>query len=116
MDYSEFLPDIDVADGKKRVMGNMQLYHRLVGNFDGEKMAAAIADAIEAGDTKATAQAAHALRGTAANLGFPLVLKAAEDIEQNAKDGKDCTALVPPLKEAVGSLAVAVSRLTPPKE
>jgi len=111
MDYSVFLPDINVEDGKNRVMGNMKLYLRLVGRFDGLKMANSIRDAVKAGDTTATADAAHALRGTAANLAFPVVQKITEEIEKGAKNGEDCTQFLQPLEDATTALAEAISRV-----
>jgi hypothetical protein len=111
MDYTAYLPDIDVADGKARVMGNMKLYVRLLSKFDGAKMAGAIIDAVEAGETKNAAQAAHALRGTAANLGFPVVRKITEEMELLSKDGKDCKAMVADLNTSVAALTDAIQRV-----
>jgi len=111
MDYSIFLPDINVMDGKTRVMGNMKLYLRLVGRFDGFKMAGSISDAVKAGDIEAAADAAHALRGTAANLAFPVVQEITEKIENSAKEGEDCTQFLQPLEDAVTALADVISRI-----
>lgn len=111
MDYSSFLPDIDIEDGKRRVMGNMSLYLRLLGRFDGTKMAGAIADAMEAQDEKALASAAHALKGTTANLSFPVVLKVVGQIDALAKEGKDCTHLKQVLLDATDALNAAIARV-----
>ncbi|MCL1845884.1 MAG: Hpt domain-containing protein [Defluviitaleaceae bacterium] len=110
MDYRAFLPDIDVEDGKKRVMGNMSLYARLLGRFDGEKMSANVIDAIDAGDEKNLSQAAHALKGTAANLGFPVICRVVGEIDALCKDGKNCTHLKQDLQDATDALCAAIKR------
>jgi HPt (histidine-containing phosphotransfer) domain-containing protein len=105
-----YLPDIDIEDGKSRVMGNMNLYTRLLGKFNGTKMAEDIAAAVKAGDTKGAAQAAHALRGTAANLGFPLVRKITEEIETRSKKEEDCNEFLPEMEAVTASLSDAIAR------
>jgi HPt (histidine-containing phosphotransfer) domain-containing protein len=110
MDYSVYLPDIDVEDGKARVMGNLKLYMRLLGKFDGAKLSGAIVEAIEAGDMRGVSQAAHALRGTSANLGFPVVKNVTEEIENRSKAEQDCSEYVDELKMAADSLAAAIGR------
>jgi len=116
MDYTEYLPDIDVEDGKARVMNNLKLYLRLIEKFDGAKMAGAVTCAIDAGDEKATVAAAHALKGTAANLGFSVVKKITGDIEALIKEGMDCSILAQPLTEAMASLAGSIGRLLAAQE
>ncbi|MCL2198027.1 MAG: Hpt domain-containing protein [Defluviitaleaceae bacterium] len=111
MDYSSFLPDIDVEGGKARVMDNTKLYQRLLGKFDAAKMAGDVTSAVETGDYKAVVQAAHALRGTAANLGFPVVQEVTNDIELLAKKEEDCKHLIGKLNDAVSALQGAIERL-----
>jgi HPt (histidine-containing phosphotransfer) domain-containing protein len=110
MDYETYLPDIDVKSGKSRVMDNLKLYQRLLGKFDAAKMAGDVIDAIENGDNAMAVQATHALRGTAANLGFNVVQKTTEDIELLIKNGEDCEHMIEPLNDAVASLAGAIGR------
>ena len=111
MEYSAYLPDIDVEDGKARVMQNMKLYLRLLDKFDGKKMAESVSQAVATGDVVEIVQAAHALRGTAANLGFPVVLLIAEEIEILAKSGKDCEHLLTQLEDAAVSLSASIDSL-----
>lgn len=111
MDYSSYLPEINVEDGKARVMNNFKLYLRLLGKFDGQKMADEITAAINANDIRATVQTAHALRGTAANLAFPEVNKLSTEIEALAKDDKSSSHLAQPLNEAVAALASKIEKL-----
>ncbi|MCL2356553.1 MAG: Hpt domain-containing protein [Defluviitaleaceae bacterium] len=110
MDYSNFLPDIDVEDGKKRIMENMSLYARLLGRFECAKMTDNIIAAIDANDEKALLQAAHALKGTAANLSFPTVFNVVSEIDSLCKDGSDCSHLKQGLLDATASLDAAIKR------
>jgi HPt (histidine-containing phosphotransfer) domain-containing protein len=110
MKYAAYLPDIDIEDGKARVMNNLKLYLRLVGRFDGAKMVGDISAALKAGDEQEVMNAAHALKGTAANLGFPVVQKIAGEIETGGKSEKDYSALIKQLSEATASLAEAIGR------
>ncbi|MCL1863227.1 MAG: Hpt domain-containing protein [Defluviitaleaceae bacterium] len=111
MDYSSFLPDIDVVSGKARVMDNMKLYQRLLGKFDAAKMAADVTSAVLADEYATVISAAHALRGTAANLGFPIVQEITNEIEILAKKEEDCKHLVDKLNDAISSLEGAIARL-----
>ena len=110
MEYAEYLPDVDVSDGKARVVNNLGLYVRLLTKFDGRKMAGEIVDAMNAGDSTLIAQKAHALRGTAANLGFPVVQKVTAEIEALCKDGQDSTHLAETLNNAIEALVGSVTR------
>ena len=111
MDYEPYLPNIDVEDGKARVMNNTRLYFRLLGKFDGPKMAAAIKQAIAAKDAAGIIQATHALRGTAANLAFPALQSITNDIETLTKASQDCSHLVEQLDEAIMNLSGAIEKL-----
>ncbi|MCL2387331.1 MAG: Hpt domain-containing protein [Defluviitaleaceae bacterium] len=111
MDYSAYLPDIDVEDGKARVMNNLKLYLRLLGKFDGAKMKNDIVRAVDEGDGTDIIQAAHALRGTAANLGFPIVQDVTKQIEALGKTGEDCHPLMDSLDKSMESLTGAIERL-----
>ena len=110
MDYTPYLPDIDVEDGKARVMNNLKLYFRLVNKFDGAKMVGDIVKAVKAEDDKAVAHSAHALKGISANLGFPIVNRIAAEIEMMSKEGKDCKHMEQPLMEAMAQLSEAIGR------
>ncbi|MCL2577600.1 MAG: Hpt domain-containing protein [Defluviitaleaceae bacterium] len=111
MDYTPYLPEINAEEGIARVMGNSKLYFRLLGKFDGTKMAADIVNAIEAGDTRLIIQSAHALRGTALNLGFPVVQKVTSEIEELAKAEQESSHLTEPLNNAVTALMGSIEKL-----
>ena len=112
MDYDAYMPHINVKDGVARVLNNKKLYFNLLIKFKGRTMANNVISAINAGDSNEVVQTAHALKGTAANLGFPTVYKITEEIESNAKKGNPCPDLVPQLEAAIDDLEHAVAKLT----
>ena len=67
--------------------------------------------AINSGDSNDIVQAAHALKGTAANLGFPEVYKVTEEIETLAKTGEPCPDLIPKLETVMSGLEEAITKL-----
>ena len=111
MDYSTYLPEIDVSGGVARVMNNEKLYFKLVGKFDGMKLKNDLTQAIEAKDTKAIIHVSHALRGTAANLGFGVVHKVAGEIEDLCKSEENYDHLIPAINKALDALEDAIGRL-----
>jgi len=112
MDYDLFMPHINLKDGVTRVLNNEKLYLSLVKRFKGRAMTDTLLGAIESGDSNDVIQAAHALKGTAANLGFPVVYKITEDIETLAKAGEPCTDdLRDKLQEAIDNLEQALAKL-----
>ena len=59
---------INFEDGTKRLMGNRQLFTRLLGKFNGRQYFEAFRDAVGQEDYEAADKAIHALKGIAANL------------------------------------------------
>ena len=97
--YEAYLPHIDANEGIKRIMNNKKLYITMLGRFKVREMAKTLADAIEANDTESIGFAAHALKGTAGNLGFPTLYEFSSNIEQQAKNGADVSEMIAPLDE-----------------
>ena len=112
MDYAEYLPHIDVNDGKARVMNNLTLYKTLLKKFNSHEIADNLLDAMNKDDAHKVAQLSHALRGTAANLSFPALQVVASDIEKLAKSGKDSSHMAEALMDAVDNLKESIGRLT----
>lgn len=110
MEYDEYLPHINVRDGKTRVMNNLKLYTSLLGKFKARPMTEELLAAIGNSDYDTVVQRAHALRGTAGNLGFPILLEVTQQIETLAKSEQDSSHLCAPLNNAVDSLEVAIKR------
>lgn len=109
-DYSSYLPHIDVKDGMARVINNKQLYVRLLGKFKGQEMVAGLVEHANGGDAEKAMHAAHAIKGTAANLGFPVMCRAAGEVEEAAKRGEDAAPLLPALYEALHGLQLEIDR------
>ena len=109
-DYCAYLPHINAKDGMARVINNLPLYVRLLGKFKGRELADNLAKAVESNDPEKIIYSAHALKGTAANLGFPTVSKVAGDIEHLAKTNEDATHLLPELSKVIDELMVQVER------
>ena len=98
--YEKYLPHIDLADGIKRVVNNKKLYFRLVGKFDCKKMVQEVVDNVKAQDHVKASHATHALRGTAANLGFVNIGNIASEIEGLCKKEEDASHLLDSLIKA----------------
>jgi HPt (histidine-containing phosphotransfer) domain-containing protein len=112
VDYKLYLPEINIEEGIARVMGNSKLYFRLLGKFDGVKMADDIVKAIESGDFKLIVQSAHALRGTALNLGLTVVQGVTTEIEASAKEMQDTSHLTEKLNSAISALMSKIEKLS----
>ncbi len=86
-DLPDSLPGVDIPSGLARVAGNKSLYVKLLLRVaaDVANVREKITSAIVAGDTVAVREAAHSLKGAAANLSIVDVAKAAEELETAAK-------------------------------
>ena len=109
--YENLLPHINYEEGKARVMGKAQTYARMIKLFDGKHMLKQLLAAVSADNYKDINSAAHALRGTAGNLSFPIVYELAGKIQQNAKNEQDCTLLSQELEVAMEGLYNAMETL-----
>jgi len=110
-DYTAYLPHINAVEGIKRIMGNKKLFITMLGRFKLRQMTDAIAAAIATGDYEKMAFAAHALKGTAGNLGFPTLYAHTSNMEQLAKDGNEIASLMPALEELVETLLPLMEQL-----
>ena len=95
-------------------MDNFELYKKLLGKFKGREMADELISAVNGGDTPKVIQVAHALRGTAGNLGFPILNEVTEKIEVLAKGGESSAHLIEPLNDAIKALEEAIAQLVAP--
>ncbi|MCP4046729.1 MAG: hypothetical protein GY732_12175, partial [Gammaproteobacteria bacterium] len=78
------VPGIDLADGLARLMGNHDIYTRLLHGFPEQHGALldTIREAIDAGNRTEVTRAAHTLAGSAGNLSMMPLRKAARALEQ----------------------------------
>ena len=102
---------IDAEDGLKRVGGNMGLYKKLLLRFIDGNYFEALANHFESGDTEAAIHDAHTLKGVAANLSLVEVNRLSAEIEQQLKNGQDCSANMSELKEAVNATVEAIPNI-----
>ncbi|MDL2253552.1 Hpt domain-containing protein [Ruminococcaceae bacterium OttesenSCG-928-I18] len=66
---------IDIETGLGRVRNNKKLYSRMLGLFLQSPDLEAFENAVTAGDTAKAAEAAHAIKGVAGNLGLDAVFE-----------------------------------------
>lgn len=78
---------VDVDDALRRIGGSMDLYKRLLNQFNEEDYLNLLEEALNIDFIEEAARLIHALKGVAANLSFIRLYKAAIEFEQNIKDG-----------------------------
>jgi len=78
---------IDFADGLKRVVNNTKLYVKLLAKFRNENKLDGLEAAIKAGDMEKARNAAHTLKGVAANLSLTELYKQSLALETQIKGG-----------------------------
>ena len=100
---------IDVEDGVKRVGGNTVLYKKLLQRFIDANYFEALENHFLSGDTDAAKDDAHTLKGLAANLSLVKVNQLSAAVEQQLKNGQDCSENMAELKEAVNNTVEAIS-------
>jgi HPt (histidine-containing phosphotransfer) domain-containing protein len=78
---------VDVADGVKRVMNNTKLYVKLLSKFRADTKLDDLGAALAAGDLGKAQNAAHTLKGVAANLSLSEMFKQCLELETQIKAG-----------------------------
>ena len=109
--YGDLLPALDVKDGLSRVMGNKNLYFRLLKAFSGRKLVDEVITALENNDFSQTIQAAYALKGVSANLGLVELFKAAGAIEVQMKNDGKIESYIHQLNQALDEATLAIQTL-----
>jgi HPt (histidine-containing phosphotransfer) domain-containing protein len=89
-------------------MNNKNLYITMLGRFKVRQMTETLLDTIKEGDFEKITFAAHALKGTSGNLGFPTLYKLTGQMEAMAKTEEDVSHLVAPLEELVDIIVKAI--------
>ncbi len=113
------IPDADTDAGLRRVNGNFTLYRRLLADFaihhadDPER----IRQAIKSTDYATARAIAHAIKGSAANLGLKTIQGLATGIDDNLRlnNAQAAAARIDPLADALlkFSQAIAIHRADP---
>jgi HPt (histidine-containing phosphotransfer) domain-containing protein len=78
---------IDFADGVKRVMNNTKLYVKFLAKFKNDTRLDDLESAVAAGDMEKARNAAHTLKGLAANLSLAELFKQSLALETQIKGG-----------------------------
>ena len=102
---------INLADGLKRVAGNVRLYRDLLGQFGAKQgdAAARISAALESGDPKLAERIVHTVKGVAGNIGMTKVQSAAQKLEKAINEGQDSVAaLLPGFASLLGTQVDAI--------
>jgi HPt (histidine-containing phosphotransfer) domain-containing protein len=107
-----FMPEVDVNDGLKRVMGKKKLFFSLLTRFNARKMAADLFEAIKQGDHKKVVESAHAIKGASGNLGLISLRNAMLEVETRGKAQQDCSDLVVRVTEILEKTERAVAELS----
>ena len=111
------IPGLDVAAGLRRVLGNSELYRRLLARFlfDHAEAPARIAAALRDDNPALAGQIAHSLRGVAANISAMDVERAAAQLDAELRAGAEQPdAALQRLSDAVSTLQQALrGRLGP---
>ena len=74
--YKLFQAGVNVNEALERLGGDKELYDDLLVHFKGSPRYTNLAQALEKGDVDEAFQLAHALKGTAGNLGFTRLFEA----------------------------------------
>ncbi len=84
------IPGLDIDSGMRRVMGNAQLYIKLLRRFIEEQanVAARIAGILDSGDRVRAAQLVHSVKGVAGNLGANEIFAQAQLLERCIRETK----------------------------
>ena len=91
---------IDFADGVKRVMNNTKLYTKLLTKFKNDTRLDDLESAIAAGDMEKARNAAHTIKGLAANLSLAELFKQSLALETQIKGGAADSAQLDTVKTA----------------
>ena len=119
-DWLHAIPDLDAADGLRRVLGNRTAYVALLRRFASNQAGAAtdIRTALSDGRTADAERFAHTLKGVAGSIGARQLQREAGELEAALRRG-DRLALVAPLLDRTAHvlerLLAAIARSLPPE-
>lgn len=89
MDFLQAIKPVvtDMEATQRRFMNNIALWKRFALMFPSDPSYGELLNALEAGDEERIIRAAHTLKGTAANLGFDPLSKAASQMVEHGRSG-----------------------------
>ncbi|MBF0474948.1 MAG: response regulator, partial [Deltaproteobacteria bacterium] len=99
------LPDVDVADGLRKVAGNTRVYLKVLKGFysDYQNAGGSIRAALEANRFDEARRAAHTIKGVAGNIGAQALFQTAGALELALKDDhqEEARGLFPPFEASL---------------
>jgi HPt (histidine-containing phosphotransfer) domain-containing protein len=102
---------IDFADGVKRVMNNSKLYVKLLAKFKDGTRLDDLEAAVTAGDMEKAKNAAHTIKGLAANLSLAELFKQSLALETQIEAGAADTAQLDAVKTAFAKTLQEIDRV-----
>jgi len=87
--YEQYIPYIAVAEGKKRVLGNLQIYIKLLKKFELRQVITNLIECIEKNSHNEVIRQSHMLKGTASNLSLIALYEILNEVEGHAKSGQE---------------------------
>ena len=109
--YDTYLPYIAVEEGQKRVLGNLQVYIRLLNKFELRSLVSNLIDSIGSGNYGEVIKQAHAIKGTASNLSLIALYEIMLEVEGCAKNGQELEIFVPALTAAMDETEKMIAAL-----
>jgi two-component system sensor histidine kinase/response regulator len=112
------IPGLDIESGLRRVMGNTELYYKLLRRFVEEQanVSARIAGIIDTGDKTRAAQLVHSIKGVAGNLGAVDLFTQAQLLERCIKESRAPDQIESELlrfSEILANLVLTLKRVLP---
>ena len=102
---------LDFAEGIKRVMNNAKLYVKLLTKFRNDTNLGALEADIAAGDMEKAQNAAHTIKGVAANLSLTELFKQSLELETQIKAGAPSPAQMETVKTVLAATFVEIDRV-----
>ena len=111
MDYTEFLPYVDVKGGLARLMNNKKLYARLLKSYLATTDFMSMAEPLGTGDFEAAREKIHTFKGVSANLSVNQNFELSRELEAIVKERGDFAAKLSELKASMEASAPVINRL-----
>lgn len=111
MDQTSIGNFVDMESALARVMGNKNLYKKLLGSYTKNTYLNQLREEIHRGDTEAAARTAHTIKGMCANLSLTQVHALSVTIEEKLKAGEDVADCLAQLEQAVENTLQAIDLL-----
>ena len=102
---------VNVAEGSARIMNNMKLYVKLLVKFRNDNNLNDLEAALAAGDLPKAQNAAHTIKGVAANLAFTELFKQCLELETQIKNGAANPAQLETVKTVFAATLQVIDRV-----